>query len=143
MRELGGKTPVVCDYYNASPPSMEAAFELLEETAAKYGSPQRRAALGDMLELGEGEEGFHRALAASLVRLRFEQILLYGKRMQWLHEELQNKGYRGALSHHASHEELTDRLLASAAPGDAILIKGSRSMKMETVWNLLRERWKG
>ena len=142
LRSLGGRTPVVCDYYNASPASMEAGFELLADVAASHGSPLRRACLGDMLELGSGEEGYHRGLAASIIRLGIEQVLLYGQRMQWLHQELQNQGFRGSLSHHATHEELAQALLAAAHPGDAILIKGSRGMKMENVWKQLQAGWK-
>jgi UDP-N-acetylmuramoyl-tripeptide--D-alanyl-D-alanine ligase len=146
LRELktGGKaTHVVCDYYNASPASMEAGFALLDDVAKHRHAPARRLALGDMLELGTGEESYHRGLAESILRHGFEQVLLYGTRMQWLHHELQNRGYRGALTHHASHDDLAKALTASARPGDAILIKGSRSMKMENVWKGLELGLKG
>lgn len=143
LRELSGKTPVVCDYYNASPASMEAGFELLCDVARRRRSPARRAALGDMLELGPGEEGYHRGLADSLIRLGIEQVLLYGTRTQWLHQELQSRGYKGQLSHHATHAELAQALLAAAKPGDAILIKGSRGMRMENVWAALKAGWRG
>jgi UDP-N-acetylmuramoyl-tripeptide--D-alanyl-D-alanine ligase len=142
LRELAGPTPVVCDYYNASPASMEAGFQLLSDIARTRKSKARRACLGDMLELGNGEEGYHRGLAESLMRLRVDQILLYGQRMQWLHQELQGRGYQGALSHHATHEELAKALLEQTRPGDAILIKGSRGMKMENVWKALQQAWK-
>jgi UDP-N-acetylmuramoyl-tripeptide--D-alanyl-D-alanine ligase len=145
LQQLPGKppTPVVCDYYNASPASMEAGFALLEDVARARKSRARRVAIGDMLELGSGEEGYHRGLAGSILRLGFEQVLLYGQRMQWLHQELQNRGFKGALTHHASHEDLAKALLSSAQPGDAILIKGSRSMRMENVWKGLKEGWRG
>jgi UDP-N-acetylmuramoyl-tripeptide--D-alanyl-D-alanine ligase len=141
LRTLGKATPVVCDYYNASPASMEAGFELLSDVAHSKGASARRAALGDMLELGADEEKFHRNLADSIVRLGLEHVLLYGTRMQWLHQELQNRGFKGALTHHATHEELAGALLHASRAGDAILIKGSRSMKMENVWKALQNGW--
>jgi UDP-N-acetylmuramoyl-tripeptide--D-alanyl-D-alanine ligase len=142
LRELAGSTPVVCDYYNASPASMEAGFSLLSDVARVRKAGARWACLGDMLELGSGEEYYHRGLAESLVRHGIENVLLYGPRMQALHRELQGRGYKGSLSHHSSHEELGRVLLDQAKAGDAILIKGSRGMKMEEVWKSLSQNWK-
>jgi UDP-N-acetylmuramoyl-tripeptide--D-alanyl-D-alanine ligase len=141
LRELKGPTPVVCDYYNASPASMEAGFQLLTDISKAKHSPTRWACLGDMLELGAGEEGYHRGLANSLMSLQIEHILLYGPRMQALQQELKARGYPGTLSHHSLHEELAQILLQKARPGDAILIKGSRGMRMEEVWKTLSEKW--
>jgi UDP-N-acetylmuramoyl-tripeptide--D-alanyl-D-alanine ligase len=141
LRELAGGTPVVCDYYNASPASMEAGFQMLTDVAQSRSCPSRWACLGDMLELGKGEVDFHRGLAESIVRLGIEHVLLYGPRMQSLNEELQTRGFRGTLSHHATHEELARKLLEQARPGEAILIKGSRGMKMEESWKVIQSAW--
>jgi UDP-N-acetylmuramoyl-tripeptide--D-alanyl-D-alanine ligase len=142
VRELSGGRPIICDYYNASPASMEAGFQLVTDVAKAKHSKARWACLGDMLELGAGEEGYHRALADSLIGLGFEHVLLYGPRMQSLHQELQGRGYKGTLSHHPSHEDLAKILLTQAAPGDAILIKGSRGMKMEEIWKSISSKWR-
>lgn len=139
LRELPGPTPVVCDYYNANPSSMEAGLDLLAlvSKSATGGGRQRWACLADMLELGRDEERFHRELANKIIQLQLENVLLYGPRMQALHAELQAKGFRGKARHFENQAGLADALVHEARPGDAILIKGSRGMKMEEVWKRL------
>jgi UDP-N-acetylmuramoyl-tripeptide--D-alanyl-D-alanine ligase len=133
LRELPGRTPVLCDYYNSNPTSAEAALETLGELAA---GRERWACLADMLELGPDEEAFHRSLAGSIISLGLEHVLLRGERMRWLESELRARGFRGTLAWHSTHEELA-RALAAGARGGAVLIKGSRGMKMEEVWKAL------
>ncbi len=140
VADLAG-SPVVCDYYNANPSSVEAGFNLLDEVARKKSSTtQKWACLGDMLELGAEEEKFHRELSHSILRLSLDGVLLYGERMKWLQDELKKKDFKGHVSHHASHEELVAELNQRWHPGDALLIKGSRGTKMETVWKALQAK---
>ncbi|MGK5083025.1 UDP-N-acetylmuramoyl-tripeptide--D-alanyl-D-alanine ligase [Bdellovibrionota bacterium FG-1] len=137
LRKLPAGNPVVCDYYNASPASMEAGLQLLCDIAQAQHAPTRWACLGDMLELGPREDQFHRDLAASLLHLKIENILLYGPRMTALFNELQNNDFAGFLGHFETHDELARTLISKLQPTDAVLIKGSRGMKMEEVWNRL------
>ena len=136
LRSLGDQTPVVCDYYNANPTSVEAGLDLLTQVAKKS---VRWACLADMLELGVNEEKFHRDLSQKLIALQIENVLLYGPRMKWLESELKSRAFAGTVSHFESHQLLADKLIASYHPGDAILIKGSRGMKMEEVWKILEK----
>jgi len=131
IRELPGPTPVICDYYNANPSSMSAGLELLQEVGR---TRIRWACLGDMLELGTNEELLHRQLAPKIIESKVDHVLLFGPRMRALQTELQSSEFSGKVSHFDSHEELAQELLAQAKPRDAILIKGSRGMKMEEIW---------
>ncbi len=142
LRTLTGPTPVVCDYYNASPASMEAGIDLLTQVHGGRKDRARWACLGEMLELGTEEEQYHRKLAEPILRSGIENVLLYGPRMQALYNELTAKGFSGGmLSHHSSHESIANEVVSKARPGDAILIKGSRSMKMEEVWKRIEKSW--
>jgi UDP-N-acetylmuramoyl-tripeptide--D-alanyl-D-alanine ligase len=132
LRELPGGTPAVCDYYNANPTSVEAGLELLTQVA---GTRSRWACLGDMLELGPDEESFHRGLALKISELRVENVLLYGQRMKWLQDELQKRGF-GQSKWFESHHALAEHLKTEFKAGEALLIKGSRGMRMEEVWKL-------
>ncbi|HXF81214.1 MAG TPA: cyanophycin synthetase, partial [bacterium] len=62
-----GDVLVINDAYNASPASMEAAFEVLAEVAS---SRRTVAVLGEMKELGSEAVALHRAVGFSLARRR-------------------------------------------------------------------------
>jgi UDP-N-acetylmuramoyl-tripeptide--D-alanyl-D-alanine ligase len=132
IERIGGLT-VIGDYYNASPASMLAAFEFLSET----GKP-RWACLGDMLELGDSEQRLHRDLASPIVEAAIEHVLLIGRRMAWLADELRERGYPGDLAVHKSHDALANDVRARAVPGDIVLIKGSRGAGMEKILAILK-----
>jgi UDP-N-acetylmuramoyl-tripeptide--D-alanyl-D-alanine ligase len=129
---LASNITVLCDYYNASPASMVSGLE----TVTLFSGPQGRriACLGDMLELGLNEESFHRDLAATLRDLGFRVVLTLGPRMRWVIDELKAQGFEGRAAHFEEHGELTQELNHLIEEGDTILIKGSRSMRMELIW---------
>ena len=129
---------VIGDHYNASPASMRAAFSLFEDAARIHQSNGRRyVCLGDMLELGDGEERYHRELASELMELSIDGVFLYGERMKWLESELEKQGFHGLLGHFSDHKSLSERLLADLQVGDTVLLKGSRGMRLERVWDKL------
>jgi UDP-N-acetylmuramoyl-tripeptide--D-alanyl-D-alanine ligase len=125
---------VLADTYNANPASVEAALETLFASPA---GGETWVCLGDMLEMGALEESLHRGLAGPIQKYGVKHVLLYGPRMENLMRELKAQGYAGTLEHFESHEAIAARLRASAKPGDRILLKGSRGMRMENVWKSL------
>lgn len=127
---------VLADTYNANPASVEAALDTL--FGGKAASGETWVCLGDMLELGKLEEKLHRGLAEPLLRHGVRHVFLYGPRMKMLEHELRKRSFSGSLKHYASQDQLAADLRESAKPGDRILIKGSRGMKMENVWKALR-----
>ncbi len=131
--QLPRQIRVIGDYYNSNPTSLDAALKLL---TSEKGAPAYHAALGDMLELGENEEQFHRSMAQSIMKLGVTHVWLYGPRMKWLDSELRMKGFQNS-AHFESHDELTQSMRSSLQPGAQVLIKGSRGMKMEKVLKAL------
>ena len=128
---------VLADTYNANPASVEAALDTLFG-GGKAASGETWVCLGDMLELGKLEEKLHRGLAEPLLKHGVRHVFLYGPRMKMLEHELRKRSFSGSLKHYASQDQLAADLRSSAKPGDRILIKGSRGMKMENVWKALR-----
>jgi UDP-N-acetylmuramyl pentapeptide synthase len=139
---LWGEKRVLCDYYNANPSSVEAGLRTLAGLTPS-GSGALWACLGDMLELGEGEEALHRGLADAICGLGISRVVLLGEKMRWLADELEKRrksgAFRGQALHCPSHAAAAEALRAQTAPGDAVLIKGSRGMKMEEVWKRISD----
>lgn len=117
-----------CDTYNSQPPSAAAALDML----AGISETDRILCLGDMLELGPGELNFHEALAPRIEACRARAILLLGPRMNALYKVL--KQHDNPVEHFTSTDDLSNRLSDLLKPTTAILLKGSRGMRMERIW---------
>lgn len=130
----GGDILLIDDAYNASPPSMRAAFELLS-TATLGRSARRVAVLGDMLELGSAAASLHAGLADDLVASNVDVVHLCGRSMAHLAERLPS-GLRGHVA--ANAEALMPAVLADTRPGDIVLVKGSRGSRMDLIVDGLR-----
>lgn len=129
---------IIEDYYNSNPTSCEASLKLLSEyTQHKNSHPHKIniAILGDMLELGESEEFYHRNLARILHVLAIPYVFLYGPKMEWLNDELIKTKFPHSFKHFDSLEKLSQdlkkALALSTKSENVILLKGSRGMKME------------
>ncbi len=130
----GGDILLIDDAYNASPPSMRAAFELL--STATHGRHARRiAVLGDMLELGAAAATLHAGLAEDLLASNIDVVHLCGPEMAHLAERLPT-GRRGHYADDAA--TLLPAVSADVRPGDIVLVKGSHGSRMDIIVDGLR-----
>jgi len=127
---------LIIDCYNANPASMKAAVQLLAQTGAKR---KKIAVLGDMLELGPNAAQMHEDVGGFVARHGIDQLVACGQLGRSL-----AKGAKQAGLDQAHILEVPDARAASAAiktvvkPGDTVLIKASRGMKLELVADALR-----
>jgi UDP-N-acetylmuramoyl-tripeptide--D-alanyl-D-alanine ligase len=133
----GGVT-ILDDCYNASPASMEAALATLA-SLVEGGKGRAVAVLGDMLELGAFEEEAHRALGRSVGDARVAVAAFFGPRSPLTFEEFSRSSSVSA-AHFTEIEPLLAWLRPRLAPGDVLLVKGSRGMKLERVVDALSVR---
>jgi UDP-N-acetylmuramoyl-tripeptide--D-alanyl-D-alanine ligase len=127
--ELPGDGLVVNDAYNANPTSMRAALLDL----AERGGPRRRVAvLGEMAELGDDAERYHREIGALLAGLGIEALVAVGE-LGRLYLEPGVPEQRWV----ATPDELGPALAAIVRPGDAVLVKASRAVGLEGIPALL------
>ena len=112
------------DAYNASPVSMRYSLETFSNLE-KNG--KRVAVLGDMLELGEDELQYHRAVVERALGLDIDEIYLYGPRMEKIYEMLDNSKL------HFFKEKSQIAVELSKLDEAMVLLKGSRGMKLEEI----------
>jgi UDP-N-acetylmuramoyl-tripeptide--D-alanyl-D-alanine ligase len=117
--ELPGGIVLVNDCYNANPVSMRAALDHL----ATFEAPRRVAVLGEMGELGPGSAGFHREVGEHARAAGVDFVVGVG---------LPARDY-GPDELVADPGEAAELLAEQLEPGDAVLIKGSRSAGLEAV----------
>jgi UDP-N-acetylmuramoyl-tripeptide--D-alanyl-D-alanine ligase len=128
---------VINDTYNANPTSMEIALTTL---AQLKGAGRGIAVLGDMLELGEASEAYHRQLGLLIKTLQISPVILTGAHAPTVAAGAGTTGTTGvSISIAQSHEEIAHRLAAIVQPHDWILFKGSRGMRMEKCMELFRQ----
>ncbi|HSB36613.1 MAG TPA: UDP-N-acetylmuramoyl-tripeptide--D-alanyl-D-alanine ligase [Thermoanaerobaculia bacterium] len=134
-----GRILILDDCYNANPSSMAAALRMLGSVAAR-----RRpvAVLGDMLELGAAEEAEHRALGARAVEAA-ALLVFFGPRSAAAFEAARTAGPVTETAHFLEVEQLLAWLLPRLRERDAVLVKGSRGMKLERVVDALEARKAG
>jgi MurE/MurF fusion protein len=121
--ELRGRKLIV-DCYNANPASMAAALHALAERAA---GRTALAVVGDMLELGDHAPPAHRELGALAARLGVGVIALGA------HAATVVAAAGGDAEIAATPADAAARALARTGPGDWILLKASRGMRLERV----------
>jgi UDP-N-acetylmuramoyl-tripeptide--D-alanyl-D-alanine ligase len=144
-------TTLIDDTYNASPESMLAALNLLEDLTHQSGGKPRTAersvaVLGDMYELGSFEEEGHRLVggrAAPVLGLGpgghiHGKLVTVGSRARWIAEEALASGMPPADVHTAeTNADAVAILQGLIQAGDVILVKGSRAAGMETIVDAL------
>ncbi|HSB40520.1 MAG TPA: UDP-N-acetylmuramoyl-tripeptide--D-alanyl-D-alanine ligase [Methylomirabilota bacterium] len=134
-----GRLRLLDDTYNANPASVGAALTAL---AAGAGPARRVVVLGDMLELGPISESAHREVGRAVAASGAAELIGLGRWAQVAVEAARQAGL--AESHHVTtFEDAVALLLKRLAPGDAVLVKGSRGMRMERVVDALVARFGG
>ena len=134
--ELGGVT-FVRDCYNSNPPAMRAALKsfLLENV------PGRKVVVcGDMLELGAEAPRLHREIGMELAASRADMLVAVGQHAAQLIDGWHRKSLpsQSALMF-ANAEHAWSPLWWELQPGDAVLLKGSRAVKLETITERIAE----
>jgi UDP-N-acetylmuramoyl-tripeptide--D-alanyl-D-alanine ligase len=130
-RELSGGITLIDDTYNANPQSMEAGLRLLSEIK---GAHRTVAILGDMGELGNTAEAAHRELGQLAATLGIDFLIALGARAQTVVAGAVESGMEMARAVAAAdHGDASERACDFLREHDAVLVKGSRSMRMERV----------
>jgi UDP-N-acetylmuramoyl-tripeptide--D-alanyl-D-alanine ligase len=129
---------IINDCYNANPASMRAAIDLLVGLEAGH---RTIAILGDMLELGAGTEALHREVGQHLAMQGVSELIACGILGHRIAEGAIAGGMAAARVHDAADAmEAIGVVTSLVRPGDVVLVKGSRGMRMERVVDALKNR---
>jgi len=119
------KSTVIDDSYNANPDSVKAAIDVLHEQTGRC-----ILVLGDMKELGRYRKKLHQNIGAYAKTKKINLLIGFGDLARHAASSFGPSGM-----FFSSKTELLSFLKGEVTRGDCILIKGSRSMKMETLIN--------
>lgn len=131
LRTPGGVT-VLDDSYNSSPAALHRSLDVL---AASRPSGRRIAVLGEMLELGDQSLPLHDACGRAAAAAGVERLIAVGDvAAARLASAAVAAGLpAAAVTHVATSAEAADLVAADVAPGDLVLIKGSRGVRTDVV----------
>jgi UDP-N-acetylmuramoyl-tripeptide--D-alanyl-D-alanine ligase len=133
-----GGIGILDDAYNANADSMLAALQTLSDLPC---AGRRVAVLGDMAELGESSRAAHAEVGRRAAEFHLDQLFTVGREAG----EIATAARRGGLQTVVEIPEVENAALAVqefARPGDVVLIKASRAMRLERVAEALRANLK-
>ena len=123
---------ILDDTYNASPESMLAALNLLDEMDGR-----KFAVLGDMLELGPYERQGHEMVGMRTAQVA-KTLLTLGQRAHMIADAARRAGMKSAnILEFEETESIVDWLNKHLTSNDAVLIKGSHGLRMDRITSAL------
>jgi UDP-N-acetylmuramyl pentapeptide synthase len=129
-----GEITVIDDTYNASPDSMRGAIDILQNM---QNQERKIAVLGDMLELGELADEEHFRLGRYAAGKGVDKLFAVGQFAEKICEGFDKEDSVVC----EDSEYATEKLFEELKPGDAVLIKGSRGIKMDTIVKKITEKY--
>lgn len=134
VEEYNGIT-IINDCYNASPDSIKAALEVLSFADDK----RKIAVLGDVLEMGEYAKDAHYSLGKYIKKNGIDLLVTAGENMKMLADGARDNGVDNVVSFDRTLE-VCNFIKDEIKSGDAVLIKASRGMHFEEVYNAIKNK---
>ncbi|MEE9391105.1 MAG: UDP-N-acetylmuramoyl-tripeptide--D-alanyl-D-alanine ligase [Planctomycetota bacterium] len=129
LRRVRG-AEILLDCYNANPHSMRAALTTL---ARRPAGARRLAILGDMAELGTDAAVQHLELKDAVAMSKVAKALLVGPLMSAAKSAFANAASNTVFECCKDAAQAALWLQHELRPGDLVLVKGSRAMRLERV----------
>lgn len=123
IHQLANGVKIIDDTYNANPFSLQAAIDTLKAFAGK-----KILVLGDMRELGEDAKSLHQHAGQNIKHSGIDYLFTYGELSSCASQAFGEGAY-----HFNEQEKLVNALKPFLHNTTTILVKGSRSMRMENV----------
>ncbi|HEY7403444.1 MAG TPA: UDP-N-acetylmuramoyl-tripeptide--D-alanyl-D-alanine ligase [Candidatus Angelobacter sp.] len=131
--EIGGAT-IINDAYNSNPRALEAMIDTLASMKAE----RRILVAGEMLELGPTAEALHRECGLHAAEKKIDLVIGVRGMAKGLAEAACGAGAQAQFVE--TPEQAGEWLAANLRPGDAVLLKASRGVKLERALDLLQTK---
>jgi len=135
IKQIAG-VEFIDDSYNANPDSMKAALRTLAELPAEG---KRITVFGEMRELRAESERAHPAVGETAPTLKIDQVIAIGNIAGAIAHAAKDAGLKNSAIVEST-ADAAQLLGATAAPGDLVLVKGSRLARTELVIEAFRNR---
>ena len=130
LLQLGGAT-VINDCYNSNPKALDAMVDALLALPAE----RHIVVAGEMLELGPTGPDLHRQCGRRMAERGVDALVGVRGAAEQMVEAARQAGLRAEFM--VAPEDAGEWLAREARPGDAVLLKASRGVRLEKAW----ERW--
>jgi len=127
---------LIDESYNANPASMNATMEVFAGIEPPGG--KKVLVLGDMLELGPQSVELHQSLKTAALHTGAVRIFLIGTAVESLADAL---GEDRVAGHARRIEDLLEPILQSLAFGDAVMVKGSKGVRLALLVDKIKQRF--
>lgn len=121
---------ILNDSYKSNPQSLISALETLDILS---GYKRKIAIIGDMLELGENEEEIHRKIGRMIDPKKIDYLLLTGPLSKFIAEEAKKRFPSEHVFHLDKKNDLIDKAKYLIQKNSLVLVKASRSLRLEEV----------
>ena len=125
------------DSYNASQESVKAAIDFLSKEKSKG---RYIYILGDVLELGDFAEEYHRKIGDALTKNKIDVLITAGENSIFINEQLNENGIKIEQYHFNNVDDLIENLI-QFKENDTVLVKASNGMKFNKLVSYLKENF--
>ena len=126
---------IIDDTYNASVDSMKSGLDVLETIVGM----RKIAILGDMLEMGLNSDAYHMEIGEYLSEKNFDLLISVGTASKNIAKGASKTMKPEQMIHFDDKDLLMKKIKDIIQPGDAVLLKGSRGIKLDKVVEYLME----
>jgi UDP-N-acetylmuramoyl-tripeptide--D-alanyl-D-alanine ligase len=133
LLEIAGAT-IINDCYNSNPKALEAMFDVL----AAFPAQRRIAVIGEMLELGPTSTALHQQSGNHIAQRKIDILIGVRGQASFIVEGATAGGVVGMFV--AQPEDAGDWLAENMRPGDVVLLKASRGVKLERALERLQQK---
>ncbi|MCA9447173.1 MAG: UDP-N-acetylmuramoyl-tripeptide--D-alanyl-D-alanine ligase [Candidatus Omnitrophica bacterium] len=136
IKELENGVTIIADHYNANPVSMTAAQRLLESFLER----RKVMVVGEMWDLGERSVDYHQQVGERIGSGNIDYLIAVGPKTRDLIAAAKEVGFsQDRIRWYETTDQACEHVEKDLKPGDVVLVKGSRGMRLEKVIDALQE----